>query len=118
VTGGPPLVNTATTELSFLIGERAIESLPLNGRNYVDNLIAFACRVPEEFSDGVPPSASPVHVRVRPRRVNCRRMFRPSLGAVRTNGLSARCRLGAGIRHLTFSAFTADAVDRIGRSRP
>jgi hypothetical protein len=36
VTGGPPLVNTATTELSFLVGERAIESLPLNGRNYVD----------------------------------------------------------------------------------
>jgi hypothetical protein len=36
VTGGAPLVNTATPELSFLVGERAIESLPLNGRNYVD----------------------------------------------------------------------------------
>ena len=31
-----PLVNTATSELSYLVGTRAIEELPLNGRNYTD----------------------------------------------------------------------------------
>ena len=36
VPGGAPPVNTATSELSFLVGEQAIESLPLNGRNYTD----------------------------------------------------------------------------------
>ena len=36
VTARRPLVNTATSELSFLVGEQAIESLPLNGRNYTD----------------------------------------------------------------------------------
>ena len=30
------LVNTQTPELSYLVGERAIEQLPLNGRNYTD----------------------------------------------------------------------------------
>ena len=29
-------VNTATSELSFLVGEQAIATLPLNGRNYTD----------------------------------------------------------------------------------
>jgi hypothetical protein len=36
VTGGAPLVTTGTSELSFLVGERAIASLPLNGRNFTD----------------------------------------------------------------------------------
>ncbi|NOT60929.1 MAG: TonB-dependent receptor, partial [Acidobacteria bacterium] len=31
-----PLVNTQTSELSYLVGERAIRELPLNGRNYTD----------------------------------------------------------------------------------
>lgn len=31
-----PLVNTETPELSYLVGERAIRELPLNGRNYTD----------------------------------------------------------------------------------
>lgn len=30
------LVNTQTSELSYLVGERAIKELPLNGRNYTD----------------------------------------------------------------------------------
>src|SRR5712692_1858713 len=34
--GNAPEVNTATPELSFLVGEKAIETLPLNGRNYTD----------------------------------------------------------------------------------
>ena len=36
VTGVTPLVNTATSELSYLVGSLAIEQLPLNGRNYTD----------------------------------------------------------------------------------
>lgn len=31
-----PLVNTTTPELSYLVGERTIRELPLNGRNYTD----------------------------------------------------------------------------------
>lgn len=31
-----PVVNVATSELSFLVGTQSIESLPLNGRNYTD----------------------------------------------------------------------------------
>lgn len=31
-----PLVNTTSAELSYLVGERAIRELPLNGRNYTD----------------------------------------------------------------------------------
>jgi hypothetical protein len=31
-----PQINTQTQELSFLVGERAIRELPLNGRNYTD----------------------------------------------------------------------------------
>ena len=31
-----PLVNTSTSELSYLVGTEAIERLPLNGRNYTD----------------------------------------------------------------------------------
>jgi hypothetical protein len=36
VMGSSSVVNTRTSELSFLVGERAVESLPLNGRNYTD----------------------------------------------------------------------------------
>ncbi len=36
VTGATPLVNTSTSELSYLVGAQAIEQLPLNGRNYTD----------------------------------------------------------------------------------
>lgn len=36
VTAEAPAVNTSTAELSYLVGERAIQNLPLNGRNYTD----------------------------------------------------------------------------------
>ena len=36
VTDEAALVNTQTPELSFLVGERAMKELPLNGRNYID----------------------------------------------------------------------------------
>jgi hypothetical protein len=36
ITSALPPVNTQTQELSFLVGERAIRELPLNGRNYTD----------------------------------------------------------------------------------
>jgi hypothetical protein len=36
VVGTAPLVNTSTSELSYLVGQEAIERLPLNGRNYTD----------------------------------------------------------------------------------
>ncbi len=36
VVGGGASVNTQTSELSYLVSEKAIETLPLNGRNYTD----------------------------------------------------------------------------------
>ncbi|MGI9106835.1 MAG: TonB-dependent receptor domain-containing protein [Pyrinomonadaceae bacterium] len=36
VRGNAELVNTQTSELSYLVSERAIRELPLNGRNYTD----------------------------------------------------------------------------------
>jgi hypothetical protein len=36
VIGQVPLVNTSTSELSYLVNAQAIERLPLNGRNYTD----------------------------------------------------------------------------------
>ncbi|MBM3735138.1 MAG: TonB-dependent receptor [Acidobacteria bacterium] len=36
VEAAPPLVNTSTAELSYLVNEGAIAVLPLNGRNYTD----------------------------------------------------------------------------------
>ncbi|HVF88764.1 MAG TPA: TonB-dependent receptor, partial [Blastocatellia bacterium] len=36
ISGGPPLVNTQSPELSYLVSQKAIEELPLNGRNYTD----------------------------------------------------------------------------------
>jgi hypothetical protein len=50
VSGQPPLVNTESAELSYLVSQEAIEQLPLNGRNYTDlallqpNVLAFAQR--------------------------------------------------------------------------
>jgi hypothetical protein len=36
ITDDTALVNTQTSEVSYLVGERAIQELPLNGRNYLD----------------------------------------------------------------------------------
>lgn len=36
VVGGTPLVNTSSSELSYLVRSETIEQLPLNGRNYTD----------------------------------------------------------------------------------
>jgi hypothetical protein len=36
VSGGASPVNTSTSELSYLVAGKALESLPLNGRNYTD----------------------------------------------------------------------------------
>ncbi len=36
VTGRPPLVNTGSSELSYLVTSEQIEQIPLNGRNYTD----------------------------------------------------------------------------------
>lgn len=36
ITDRPSLVNTQTSELSFLVGETAMRELPLNGRNFTD----------------------------------------------------------------------------------
>src|SRR5687768_720524 len=36
VSGVMSNVNTQTSELSYLVGEQAVSSLPLNGRNYTD----------------------------------------------------------------------------------
>jgi hypothetical protein len=36
VVGGATPVNTSTSELSFLVSGKALEALPLNGRNYTD----------------------------------------------------------------------------------
>ena len=52
VTGGAPLVNTATSELSFLVGEQAIASLPLNGRSYTDLALLQPGVLPYASRDG------------------------------------------------------------------
>jgi hypothetical protein len=36
VVGATPLVNTSSSELSYLVGSDTIQQLPLNGRNYTD----------------------------------------------------------------------------------
>ena len=36
VTGRTPIVNTASSELSYLVNSQQIEQIPLNGRNYTD----------------------------------------------------------------------------------
>lgn len=50
IQNGEPLVNTQSAELSYLVNERLIRDLPLNGRNYTDlallqpGVIAYAHR--------------------------------------------------------------------------
>ena len=52
VVADPALVNTTTSELSFLVGEQAIESLPLNGRNYTDLALLQPGVLPYPSRDG------------------------------------------------------------------
>ncbi len=52
VSGAGPTVNTQTSELSFLIGEQAIQSLPLNGRNYTDLALLQPGVLPYTSRDG------------------------------------------------------------------
>jgi hypothetical protein len=52
VLGDAGLVNTATSELSFLVGEQAIASLPLNGRNYTDLALLQPGVLPYPSRDG------------------------------------------------------------------
>lgn len=52
VTGASAVVNTQTSELSYLVGERAIASLPLNGRNYTDLALLQPGVLPYPSRDG------------------------------------------------------------------
>src|SRR5687767_7951173 len=52
VSGGAAAVNTATSELSFLVGEQAIETLPLNGRNFTDLALLQPGVLPYPSRDG------------------------------------------------------------------
>ena len=52
VTGVTSPVNTRTGELSYLVDERAIEQLPLNGRNYTDLAFLQPGVTPYPFRDG------------------------------------------------------------------
>ena len=52
VVGIVPLVNTSTPELSYLVGEEAIEQLPLNGRNYTDLACSSPASLPYPHRDG------------------------------------------------------------------
>jgi hypothetical protein len=52
VSGGAPLVTTETSELSFLVGEQAIASLPLNGRNFTDLALLQPGVLPYPSRDG------------------------------------------------------------------
>jgi hypothetical protein len=52
VTGSSSAVNTATSELSFLVGEQAIASLPLNGRNFTDLALLQPGVLPYPSRDG------------------------------------------------------------------
>jgi hypothetical protein len=50
--GGGAFVNTVTSELSFLVGDHAIASLPLNGRNYTDLALLQPGVLPYPSRDG------------------------------------------------------------------
>lgn len=52
VSGEEALVNTQTQELSYLVGERAIKELPLNGRNYTDLAVLQPGVTPYPHRDG------------------------------------------------------------------
>lgn len=52
VEGSSTPVNTQTSELSYLVGERAIADLPLNGRNYTDLALLQAGVVAFPLRDG------------------------------------------------------------------
>jgi hypothetical protein len=52
VSGGAAAVNTETSELSFLVGEQAIETLPLNGRNFTDLALLQPGVLPYASRDG------------------------------------------------------------------
>jgi hypothetical protein len=52
VVADPSRVNTTTPELSYLVGEEAIESLPLNGRNYTDLALLQPGTLPYASRDG------------------------------------------------------------------
>jgi hypothetical protein len=52
VSGAGSSVNTQTPELSFLVGAHAIESLPLNGRNYTDLALLQPGVLPYPSRDG------------------------------------------------------------------
>ena len=52
VTGAASPINTRTGELSYLVDERAIEQLPLNGRNYTDLAFLQPGVTPYPFRDG------------------------------------------------------------------
>ena len=51
-TDNTPLVNTTTPELSYLVGERAIRELPLNGRNVTDLVFLQPNTAPFPHRDG------------------------------------------------------------------
>lgn len=48
----PSMVNTQTSELSYLVGERAMRELPLNGRNYTDLALLTPGVIPFPHRDG------------------------------------------------------------------
>jgi hypothetical protein len=52
VVGQTPLVNTSSSELSYLVGAEAIEQLPLNGRNYTDLALLQPGVLPFPHRDG------------------------------------------------------------------
>jgi hypothetical protein len=52
VVGGASTVNTRSAELSYLVGEHAIEQLPLNGRNYTDLALLQPGVTPFPHRDG------------------------------------------------------------------
>jgi hypothetical protein len=51
VTGETPLVNTHSAELSYLVSERTMRELPLNGRNYTDLALLQPGVVPYSHRD-------------------------------------------------------------------